>query len=135
MNRLRRAIARDEGFTLAELLVVVTVLGILLAIAVPLYLGFTKKASDTAGAANARSAAVTTAANDALGSAAPPPRARPPRPRARPAAPHEATRLRASLPAPTPPSSRARRGRVQRPAPARPQPRPGPPARVASRPG
>ena len=59
MNRLLRRLARHEGFTLAELLIVVAVVGILLAIAVPPYLGFTKKASDTAGAANARSTSVT----------------------------------------------------------------------------
>ena len=66
MNRLLRRLARHEGFTLAELLIVVTVVGILLAIAVPSYIGFTKKASDTASAANTRSTTVAQAGDKAL---------------------------------------------------------------------
>jgi len=71
MNRLLRRLARHEGFTLPELLIVVTVVGILLAIAVPSYLGFVKKASGTASAANTRSTTVARAGARALEDVAP----------------------------------------------------------------
>lgn len=57
ITRLRRRIAEgQEGFTLVELLIVLVVVSILLAIAVPSYLGFRDRAERTAAAANVRSA-------------------------------------------------------------------------------
>ena len=91
VTRPRALAVRQDGFTLAELLVVVAILGVLVAIAFPAYSGFTKRAQTTADAANTRTAVVTTAATEALDTTpAGPPAATqsPSAPAARPRVPH-----------------------------------------------
>ena len=56
MLSLRQRLAREEGFTLIELLVVLLIIAILLAIAIPSYLGFQKEAEQTAAASDVRTA-------------------------------------------------------------------------------
>jgi type IV pilus assembly protein PilA len=56
LNALRKRMQDDKGFTLIELMVVVLIIAILIAIAIPTFLGLRERAQDRAAQSNLRNA-------------------------------------------------------------------------------
>jgi type IV pilus assembly protein PilA len=54
MKAIRHRLSRDEGFTLIELMVVVMIIAVLIAIAIPSFLGFRKSAQDRSAQSEVR---------------------------------------------------------------------------------
>jgi type IV pilus assembly protein PilA len=54
MKAIRNSLAKDDGFTLIELMVVVMIIAVLIAIAIPSFLGFRKSAQDRAAQSEVR---------------------------------------------------------------------------------
>ena len=54
LKTIRNGLKRDEGFTLIELMVVVMIIAVLIAIAIPSFLGFRKSAQDRSAQSDIR---------------------------------------------------------------------------------
>ncbi len=54
IKAIRRGLNKDEGFTLIELMVVVMIIAVLIAIAIPSFLGFRKSAQDRSAQSEVR---------------------------------------------------------------------------------